>query len=271
MPYFPLPFSCAKSIHCAAWLLLGWAAQVLAPAAELKFAAGPRAVPLIELYTSEGCSSCPPAERWLNGLRAEPGLWRDFVPVALHVDYWDRLGWRDVLAKPEFAQRQRAYAQAWAVNSIYTPCFVRQGVEWRPGRADTEETAEVGRLEVFIDGEKWRVEFTPLQGSGAAHGYDVYGTWLVSGVAHDVRRGENSGRRLEHEFVAHTLVQAELRAPTDDGAKTWRAELRLPTREVAAVGAPRLAIAAWVTTKGSLVPLQSVGGDIGPAAAKIRE
>ena len=59
------------------------------------FRSGPRPVPLLELFTSEGCSSCPPAEAWLGELRHDPGLWRDFVPVAWHVNYWDRLGWPD--------------------------------------------------------------------------------------------------------------------------------------------------------------------------------
>src|SRR5205814_363291 len=55
---------------------------------------GPQKTHLLELYTSEGCSSCPPAESWMSKLKAEPRLWKDFVPVAFHVDYWDRLGWR---------------------------------------------------------------------------------------------------------------------------------------------------------------------------------
>ena len=65
-----------------------------APSAKT-FSSGEQPVPLVELFTSEGCSSCPPAEHWLGELREEEGLWRDFVPVAWHVNYWDRLGWPD--------------------------------------------------------------------------------------------------------------------------------------------------------------------------------
>src|SRR6476660_686425 len=62
---------------------------------------------LIELFTSEGCSSCPPAEKWLSALKSNQDLWKKIVPVAFHVDYWDRLGWRDRFAKPDFTSRQQ--------------------------------------------------------------------------------------------------------------------------------------------------------------------
>ena len=86
---------------------------------------------LLELYTSEGCSSCPPAETWLSRLTDSPQLWRDFVPVAFHVNYWDYLGWRDPWAARQFSERQRNYAAKWRSDSIYTPEFVLNGKEWR--------------------------------------------------------------------------------------------------------------------------------------------
>ena len=67
-------------------------------------------VSLIELYTSEGCSSCPPAERWLSKLADDESLWSHFVPLAFHVDYWDYIGWKDPYASKEYSQRQRRYA-----------------------------------------------------------------------------------------------------------------------------------------------------------------
>ena len=94
------------------------------------FQSGPAATALIELYTSEGCSSCPPAERWLSELKTDKALWTAFVPVAFHITYWDDLGWPDAYAKPAFTQRQRDYASAWNSPSIYTPEFVYQGREW---------------------------------------------------------------------------------------------------------------------------------------------
>ena len=85
---------------------------------------------LLELFTSEGCSSCPPAETWLSGLKAAPGLWKEFVPVAFHVDYWDYLGWRDPWGAKTFSLRQHAYAKTWRIDSVYTPAFILNGKEW---------------------------------------------------------------------------------------------------------------------------------------------
>src|SRR5688572_1610666 len=88
-------------------------------------------VHLLELYTSEGCSSCPPADRWLSDLKDDPGLWKNFVPVAFHVDYWDHLGWKDKFARAAHTSRQRRYADEWGANTVYTPGLVLDGAEWR--------------------------------------------------------------------------------------------------------------------------------------------
>src|SRR5256886_7314986 len=85
----------------------------------------------VELFTSEGCSSCPPADAWISQLKESPDLWKKIVPVVFHVDYWDNLGWRDRFAKPEFTERQRRYVAACRGDSVYTPGFVVNGREWR--------------------------------------------------------------------------------------------------------------------------------------------
>jgi hypothetical protein len=100
-------------------------------AAPFSFKSGENQAALVELYTSEGCSSCPPAEAWLSRLKDGPGLWKEFVPVAFHVDYWDYLGWRDKWSAEAFSARQRAYASAWHNDNIYTPGFILNGSEWR--------------------------------------------------------------------------------------------------------------------------------------------
>jgi len=87
-------------------------------AGEVQFTSGPEHVALIELYTSEGCSSCPPAERWRGSLRGEEGLWSRFVPVAFHVDYWISLGWADRFSEDEHTRRQRAYARHFLVPAF---------------------------------------------------------------------------------------------------------------------------------------------------------
>ena len=89
------------------------AGTLSARAADRIFESGPVKVHLIELFTSQGCSSCPPAEAWLSKLKSEPGLWKDFIPLAFHVDYWDRLGWRDPFAAKQWTARQYQYSEAW--------------------------------------------------------------------------------------------------------------------------------------------------------------
>src|SRR5271156_2248162 len=113
------------------YMFLGVLGCIAANAAPIQFQSSERQVALVELYTSEGCSSCPPAESWLSKLKNKPGLWSDFVPVAFHVDYWNGLGWRDKLSSEEYSERQRNYARDWSEDEVYTPEFVLNGKEWR--------------------------------------------------------------------------------------------------------------------------------------------
>jgi hypothetical protein len=229
-------------------MLLG---PLLALAAPARFVSGNGRTHLLELYSSEGCSSCPPAEHWLGGLEAAPGLWRDFVPVAFHVSYWDRLGWRDRFARNSYTQREYRYAETWGSGSVYTPCFVLDGAEWRGGAgiSPPERTAGPGGvLAAEYDGSVCRVRFTPAPGANLVG--DVHVAVLGGGIASAVGAGENEGRTLHHEFIVLTMRDAKLA----DGA----AELALPLPDVA--GVRRRALAVWVTARGSLAALQATGG-----------
>jgi len=228
-------------------LFLGLAAASLS-AVPLRFTSGPGRTHLIELYSSEGCSSCPPAEAWLGGLRDNPGLWRDFVPVAFHVVYWDHLGWRDRFATKEYTARQYAYASQWSSDSVYTPGFVLDGVEWRrsSGQHPPLSSAEkAGILSAeYADDGVCRVKFDQ------PGDYDVHVALLGGGITSGVRAGENNGRTLHHDFVALALKEARLK----DGA----AEVTLPSP--AREGVARTSLAVWVTRRGELTPLQAAGG-----------
>jgi len=92
---------------------------------------GPNTAALVELYTSEGCSSCPPADRWLSGLSAQGYVPERVVPLALHVDYWDYIGWKDPYAKRVFSQRQRKLTQLQRLALVYTPQVMLQGQDFR--------------------------------------------------------------------------------------------------------------------------------------------
>src|SRR5882724_9952122 len=150
----------------------------------LTFQSSGKQTALIELYTSEGCSSCPPAEIWLSRLKESPGLWNDFVPMAFHVDYWDYLGWRDPWANKSFSDRQRSYAEGSRSDSIYTPGFVLNGKEWRDwsGRKDGPKSGgpKAGVLAVrSSDTNHWRVSFSPADIGGTD--YEVHAALLAGG------------------------------------------------------------------------------------------
>lgn len=234
------------------WMLLCLALAVSAAAAPQRFTSGAARTHLLELYSSEGCSSCPPAEQWLGGLREHPGLWRDFVPVAFHVNYWDRLGWPDRFASREFTAREYAYAELWNARTVYTPCFVLNGADQR-NRVDeralgaTREAAGVLSADYAAAGEL-RVDFRPAV--DGADDFEVHASILGGGVVSKVRAGENGGRTLRHEFIALSLVSARL----SDG----KARLSLPVPAVE--GVTRHALAVWVTRCGRLEPVQATGG-----------
>ena len=117
-------------------------------AEQVLFQSGDQQVNLVELYSSEGCSSCPPADKWVASLKTHKDLWQSFVPINFHVDYWDRLGWVDRFANQSFSQRQRRYAQEWQSGRVYTPGFVKNGKEWRPKAAQFSKGSSVGNLTV---------------------------------------------------------------------------------------------------------------------------
>ena len=221
---------------------------------QLVCASGPARVALVELFTSEGCSSCPPAEQWLADRRTDPGLWHAFVPVAWHVTYWDQLGWADRWAQRAFADRQYAYASVWHSESVYTPCFVRNGREWRPGRAEAPEPP-VGTLAVRYDPQTGALDATFRPADPApGPGFELHAVQLGGGVRSEVKAGENAGRSLAHEFVALAAAHGEFTGR----AGTYRATLTFPLAPRRDI--PRRALAVWVTRRGELAPLQATGG-----------
>jgi hypothetical protein len=231
-----------------------------ASAAELRFTSGSSRVALVELYTSEGCSSCPPAERWLGELRSAPGLWRDFVPVAWHVDYWNRLGWPDRFSTKENTQRQYAVASAWGSGSVYTPCFVRDGEEWRVRGTFPEKNSagkSAGELTVELNGEGGcRVEFAPSFKVSAKESWIVHVAVLGGGFASKVTAGENRGETLRQEFVSLAVSEHPLVTAAGGGVRT--AEFTLPKAKI--TDGERRAVAVWVTRQAELTPVQATGG-----------
>ena len=218
------------------------------------FTSGDRQTPLIELYTSEGCSSCPPADRWLSTLKADSGLWTDFVPVAFHVDYWDYIGWKDRFASPDWSARQRRLASEGDARTVYTPGVFVDGQAWpgwRSNRVIAGKYDRVGRLAVRVDGHEVGVRFDAADGSLPEP--VVHIALLGMGLGSEVRAGENRGRTLHHDFV----VLGVRSVPLSRDAGEFTGVITLP---VPAETADGYALAAWISANGRAAPIQSVGG-----------
>lgn len=205
---------------------------------------------LIELFTSEGCSSCPPAEARFSKLKADSHLWKDFVPVAFHVDYWNNLGWRDRFSSKDWTQRQRIYAATWGDTAVYTPELVLDGREWRGGEIPLASTELRGVLKVSLADEIAQITFKTENSS--AESFDVYVAALGFGLNSNVKAGENRGRRLEHDFVVLSLGRKQM--------QLGGIEIRVPIDALQQKPNEVGAIAVWLTQIGQIVPIQAVGG-----------
>lgn len=180
---------------------------------------------LVELFTSEGCSSCPPADRLAADLVERGGP--DGIPVivlAEHVDYWNRLGWEDPFSSPEFTRRQQGYAAALS-SEVFTPQMVvdgsmqvigseRAAVEAAIRQAAARPKAPL-RLDATREGRHLRVSIAvPAASANARSEVDLFVAVTEDGLASDVTRGENAGRRLPHAAVVRTLKKV----------KSWKPE-----------------------------------------------
>ena len=220
----------------------------------IKFESGDTQATLVELFTSEGCSSCPPADAWMSKLKSNSDLWTRIVPVVFHVDYWNSLGWPDRFATEANTPRQRRYALAWRIDSVYTPGFVLNGQEWRDwfqrGALPEPSSAKVGKIAVTLDDRKADVIFVPSVGGLKA--LQVEMAFLGGNLESNVTRGENTGRRIRHDF---TVLQY-LSAPLRPAGGRFTATVPLPPR----TGDAPVALAAWVTTGDAQPPIQATGG-----------
>jgi hypothetical protein len=235
----------------AIWVALFLLFGRLSFAGNLIFESGPKKVQLLELFTSEGCSSCPPAEASLSRLANDSRLWREFVPVAFHVDYWDRLGWKDPFASVEWTKRQQTYAENWKAETVYTPAFVLNGREWRSANVPATNDEAPGVLKIEMRGNDIvAVNFEPA--NGVLGEFEIYLARLGFGIRMDIRAGENKGRNLRHDFVVLSLVHEKMSSKIN--------ELHLGPAPESVGHTERSALAAWITKAGDIVPVQGTGG-----------
>ncbi|MCG8325309.1 MAG: DUF1223 domain-containing protein [Thiotrichales bacterium] len=232
------------------FLIFGSAAQ-----SETVFTSNESQTGVIELYTSEGCSSCPPADQWLSNFTEHPDLWKKIIPLAFHVDYWDYIGWKDRFAMPEYTQRQRRYARQQSLRTIYTPGFIYNGREWRNWFIkrffDFPEGGNPGILTLKANHSHARITFEPARQQDTMLGFNV--ALLGFGIRTEVQTGENSGRSLNHDFVVLGVQRGFMH--TDGESLT--AETPLPRSDIMA---RRYALVAWVNRGNDISPIQATGG-----------
>jgi len=202
-------------------------------------------VALVELYTSEGCSSCPPADKWLSAL-TESGLSTSQVlPLSIHVDYWDYIGWKDRFADPRYTKRQREHAVNNRLRSIYTPQVVTSGKDtrdWyrasaflsRVKRINDERSplaielsanhmgSSAGRLQV-------KVGLNPVAAAGKVPARaSLHLMVYENGLSSEVSRGENAGELLTHERVVRAWAQPQALNATMTDSMSFEQIIRLP-------------------------------------------
>jgi len=240
----------------------------IADAAGCSAHSGPHVPAVVELFTSEGCDSCPPADRWLRAL-VPPGDARGTIALAFHVDYWDRLGWKDRFASAAWTERQYAAMRANRDGFVYTPQVLLQGRDfagWRGPDAAAAVAAAAGRparaslsLDAVAREQAITVTVAARVAPADRNRVAIEVAYVDSGLVSDVRSGENAGARLVHDHVVRALG----RGPAFDARGESRGEvvLPLPTEAGSAPTIVALArnVAAGDVLQAVSLPLDAAG------------
>jgi len=217
----------------------------------VQFSSSHRQSSMIELFTSQGCSSCPPAERWLNAFIKDNQLWEKVVPIAFHVDYWDRLGWPDPYANHAHSMRQYRYQQQGHLSSVYTPGVLVNGTEWRGwirGKTLPQSIHDAGKLAFKANSKQIEVEY-----SNASKDTVLNVALLGSGINTKVERGENRDKVLRQDFVvlSHDMYSfAKI-----DSSGVWKIPMLIDSFSQA----EQYALVVWVSDMNDIAPIQSTG------------
>jgi hypothetical protein len=237
-------------------------------------ASGPKLTTIVELYTSEGCNSCPPADKWFSRLSrvASPG--QPFIPLAFHVDYWDYIGWRDRFAQPQFSDRQRGLVQAAGKRTVYTPQVFYDGADvglWSSGsglsRATqaTQQRQATLQLALALKSTSAAVldaDLTLLPGTASNVPADLvaYVALVEQNLVSRVSAGENKNVTLEHAHTVRQLVGPIAVSPAV-GKSLAPGTLAQATAQLMADPATKpadLSVVAYLKRRGSIEVLQAV-------------
>lgn len=209
----------------AAGILSMYAAGTLAQQNQCSVTSGPNITPVVELYTSEGCSSCPPADKWASSLKG-----KGVVVQAFHVGYWDYIGWIDRFAAPAYTQRQRDVASKNQLRSIYTPQAVLNGKDW-PNWGNQPSAGERAQANITLKqlgADQFEASVADLALPKGSSSWSAYWTVTEHGHNSKVQAGENAGEFLKHDFVVRQYTQAGEYKPAEVATQ------RLTFRSIAA-------------------------------------
>lgn len=173
---------------------------------------GPAPV-VVELFTSQGCSSCPPADALIHEIANDPALRGRVIPLAFHVDYWDRLGWRDPFSSSKWTQRQARYARTMHLNSAYTPQAVVNGSREFVGSnrsalnaALEKASSEKPRAEITLSAHREGNSLIATIHAAVPAGADLMLAIVEDGVTTRIQHGENAGRTLTNDAIVRRLI-----------------------------------------------------------------
>jgi hypothetical protein len=171
---------------------------------------------LVELFTSEGCSSCPPADALLSRLdKTQPVRGADIIALEEHVDYWDRLGWKDPFSSEAATARQGEYGEAFGGSQVYTPQMIVDGRAEFVGSSDTDALRAIRAASQapkpviqlsWEAGDTLAIHIEPLTNAGQRDGQQLFLVVAENLLHSDVKRGENAGRALEHNGVVRQFL-----------------------------------------------------------------
>jgi hypothetical protein len=189
---------------------------------------GPNPV-VVELFTSQGCSSCPPADDLIHAIANDPAMRGRVIPLAFHVDYWDSLGWRDPFSSSEWTQRQARYARTMRLSSAYTPQAVVNGTREFVGSNRAAMSAalekasnEKPRGEITLTARREGNSLIANIHANVSASDDLMLAIVEDGVTTKVEHGENAGRMITNDAIVRKLVQVKLGESTVRLDPPWR-------------------------------------------------
>ena len=245
------------AVFAATFITAGISQSILAK----EYSSQSSATNVIELYTSEGCSSCPPADKWLSQLKSNPNLFKQFIPMAFHVDYWNQLGWTDRFSNKANSQRQYIHQQEGNISQVYTPGIMINNKEWRGwfnGKKTwtiTQKPTGVLAVNHYQESQALNITFSPEQAIND-NNMQLNIAILGMGLINEIKTGENRGRELKHDFVVLKHVQQQVEIAPNNTTQQWQASLP----EIPVSGQQQSVLVVWLSTNDSQDVIQATGG-----------